>query len=228
MINWDRFKQLFNNPIAVESVSPQLVRAVLLLLALLILISRLPTFNEAFERDIMLYMVMADGLLHGRPLYAELLEFRPPAVFWTYALFAKIFGFNPFAIFMMGLTCAWITLGGCYIAGRYIAGRLGGLLAAATWTVIGGDLLLQANQPNTEVFINAALVGAFALLTGANPDRKQTGRFIAIGFLYCLASLFKQISLAVTGPVLAAYIVLAPWIASSTEDMLQNSLDNAR
>ncbi|MEZ5583819.1 MAG: hypothetical protein R3F37_14680 [Candidatus Competibacteraceae bacterium] len=64
-----------------------------MLLALLILISRLPTFNEAFERDIMLYMVMADGLLHGRPLYAELLEFRPPAVSGLMHYF-KIFGLN--------------------------------------------------------------------------------------------------------------------------------------
>lgn len=223
MINWNRFKQLINDSTAVESWSPQMVRTALLFLALLILISRLSTFNEAFERDIMQYMVMADGVLQGRPLYADLLEFRPPAVFWTYALFAKIFSVNPLAIFMMGLTCAWLTLWCCYVAGYHIAGRRGGLLAAAVWTVIGGDLLLQANQPNTEVFINVGLVGAFALLAGANPDRKQTGRFITIGLLYCLASLFKQISLAVTGPVLATYVVLAPWIASSTEGSLQKT-----
>lgn len=201
-----------------ESWSPQMARAGLLLLSLLVLISRLPTFNEAFERDLMTYMVIADGLLHGRSLYADLMEFRPPAVFWTYALFAKVFGVSPLAIFMMGLTCAWLTLWGCYVAGRHMAGPLGGLLAATIWTIISGDLLLQANQPNTEVFMNASLAGAFALLMGATPSRKQTGRFIAIGLLYCLASLFKQISLVVTATVLATYVVLAPWVADVAED----------
>jgi len=222
----NHLKKIFTNPtIELEPWSSQKIRTGLLFLALLILISRLPTFNEAFERDIMYYMVIADGLLHGRALYADLFEFRPPGVFWTYALFAKAFGVNPLAIFIMGLACAWLTLWGCYISGSYIAGPRGGLLAAATWTVISGDLLLQANQPNTEVFINAGLVGAFALLMGATPDRKQTGRFIAIGLLYFLASLFKQISLAVTAPVLAIYVILAPWIANTTKDKIQeNSL----
>lgn len=216
-------KKIFNNSIELEPWSAQKIRTGLLFLALLILISRLFNFNEAFERDLMYYMATADGLLHGRPLYAELFAFRPPAVFWTYALFAKVFGVNPLAIFMMGLTCAWLTLWGCYIAGRHIAGPWGGLLAAATWAVMSGDLLLQANQPNTEVFINASLVGAFALLMGATPNQKQIGRFIAIGLLYCLASLFKQISLVVTATMLIAYVLIAPWISEAAEGKSQKS-----
>lgn len=190
--------------------SPREQLAGLLFLAFLILVMRLPTFGEAFERDIMTYMVIADGLLHSQHLYVDLMEFRPPAVFWTYALFIKLFGETPLAIFMMGLTCSWLTLWGCYIAGRNISGSGGGLFAAAIWTVINSDLLLQANQPNTEAFINAALVWAFALLAGAKPNYKQTKRFIVIGLLYGLASLFKQISLPITVMVFASYILLAP------------------
>ena len=204
-------KWLLNIKIIETPLSPQTERTGILFLLLLVLILRIPTFHEAFERDLMTYMVIADGLLHGRSLYADLYEFRPPAVFWTYALFAKVFGVNPLAIFMMGLTCAWLTLWGCYVAGRHMAGAFGGLLAATIWTVMSGDLLLQANQPNTEAFINTSLACAFALLMTATPNRKQIGRFIAIGLLYFLASLFKQISLAVTATVLATYIVLAPW-----------------
>lgn len=197
--------------------SPQAIRVGLLFLALLILVMRLPTFNEAFERDIMTYMAMADGLLHGQRLYIDLMEFRPPGVFWTYALFAKIFGANPLAIFMMGLICAWLTLWGCYIAGRNISGPTCGLFSATIWMIINSDLLLQANQPNTEVFINTALVSAFALLTGASPEHKQTSRFIWIGLLYGLASLFKQISLPVTVIVFASYILIAPTQAKHQE-----------
>ncbi|MBZ4193128.1 MAG: glycosyltransferase family 39 protein [Candidatus Contendobacter sp.] len=216
-------RAFFNNTAMIEAtLSRKTVWFWWSLLALLILVSRLPTFNEAFERDLMTYMVIADGLLNGRSLYVDLFEFRPPGVFWTYALFAKVFGASPLAIFMMGLTCAWLTLWACYVAGRNMAGSLGGLLAAAIWTVISGDLLLQANQPNTEVFINAALAGAFALLVGATPDRKQIQRFIAIGLLYGLASLFKQISLAVTAVTLGTYVLLAPWMAEHQEAAQQD------
>jgi len=213
------FQRILNKFKIAQGPSPaEIVKTGLLFLALLILISRIPAFNEAFERDLMYYMTTADRLLNGWSLYTELPAFRPPAVFWVYALFAKIFGVNPLAIFMMGLVCAWLTLWGCYVAGRHMTGPWGGLLAAATWTIISGDFLLQANQPNTEAFINAGLAGAFALLVGATPDRQQTKRFILIGLLYCLASLFKQISLVVTAIVLAAYIILAPWIADTTQE----------
>jgi hypothetical protein len=37
-----------------------------------------------------------------------------------------------------------------------------GLWAVAFWTVAAGDLALQANQPNTEVFLTACLIWAFA------------------------------------------------------------------
>lgn len=223
MIIKNRFERILNGSISAESWPPPAIRAGLLLLALLVLVSRLPTFNEAFERDLMTYMMIADGLLHGRPLYADLMEFKPPAIFWTYALFAKLFGVNPLAIFMMGLTCAWLTLWSCYISGRYMAGPVGGFLAATIWTVISGDLLLQANQPNTEVFINACLACAFTLFMGAAPNQKQTGRFIAIGLLFFLASLFKQISLAVTAMLLAIYLGLAPWAAIAAEEKPQEN-----
>ncbi len=222
-INKNLIKLIFNKNIVVNSWLPPTARTGMLLLSLLVIISRLPTFYEAFERDLMTYMMIADGLLHGRLLYVELMEFKPPAIFWTYALFAKIFGVNPLAIFMMGLTCAWLTLWACYTAGRQMAGPSSGLLAAAIWAVISGDLLLQANQPNTEVFINACLALSFALLTSITPSQKQTKRLIAIGLLCFLASLFKQVSLVVTGLLLVAYVVLAPWIvATPSEESTKN------
>lgn len=211
-------ERIFNPPIVVDPWPPHRVRAGLLFLALAILISRLPTFHEAFERDLMIYMTIADGLLQGRPLYADLWDIKPPGVYWTYALFAKVFGASPLAIFIMGLSCAWLTLWFCYLAGRSIAGSLGGLLAATLWTVISGDLALQANQPNTEAFINVGLSGAFALLLSATPNRRDWGRFIAIGLLSLLASLFKQVSLVTTAMILATYVILAPWIAAPTTD----------
>ena len=213
------FQRLLNKSmITLESWPTQIVRTGLLFLALLILISRIPTFNEAFERDLMIYMTIADGLLQGRQLYADLWDIKPPGVYWAYALFAKLFGASPLAIFLMGLSCAWLTLWFCYLAGRSLAGSLGGLLAAAIWAIISGDLALQANQPNTEAFINAGLSGTFALLLDATPSRRCWGRFAAIGLLSLLASLFKQVSLVTTVMILATYVILAPWIAKATTD----------
>ena len=48
--------------------------------------------------------------------------------------------------------------------GRYFAGsaagdgRIGGVIAAGLWALASGDLALQANQPNTRVFLSIELV----------------------------------------------------------------------
>jgi len=220
VIRWDNRKPNSTHMAVAPPIeySQHWVRVGLLLMALLILISRLPTFSEAFERDLMIYMTIADGLLHGRALYADLFDIKPPGVYWTYALFEDFFGPSPLAIFLMGVSCSWLTLWGCYAAVRSTAGPLGGLMAAMVWTVISGDLALQANQPNTEAFVNACLSCSFALFMGATPSHRSLRRFVMLGLIFFLASLFKQVSLAVTVIVLTVYVLLAPWIARPDED----------
>ena len=70
-----------------------------------------------------------------------------------------------------------------------------GLWAAAFWALISGDMYLQANQPNTEVFQNLCLVWAFALLLRMPGGRVALGRAATIAALFALASLYKHVAL---------------------------------
>ena len=125
---------------------------------------RIRTFDEAQDRDLMAYMIVADGVLHGKTLYQQVWDHKPPAIHLTYAASAAVFGPSELALWVMGVTAALVTLIACYRAGVIRAGPVGGVAAAAIWALASGDLLLQANQPNAEVFMNAAIAWAFVLL----------------------------------------------------------------
>lgn len=97
------------------------------------------------------------------------------------------------------------TLFGILRAGRTRRlGVLTGLWAAAFWAVTSGDLTLQGNQPNTEVFLNACLIWALALLVGMRASRGDRARVITAGVLLALATLFKPVV-----AVCAAFLVVA-------------------
>jgi hypothetical protein len=137
---------------------------VLALILTLIFVPRLYTFFEAFERDLMVYMTTASRVLEGQSLYAQIWDHKPPAIHWTYTAAAWLLGPTPAAIHFLGIVAALITLAGCFRAGEMIGGSTGGFAAALIWALASGDLILQANQPNVEVFINACMIWAFVLL----------------------------------------------------------------
>lgn len=163
---------------------------------------RARTFHEAQDRDLMAYMMVADGMLHGKTLYQQVWDHKPPAIHITYATAAALFGPSPLALWVMGVTAAVVTLIACYRAGASRAGPIGGAGAAAIWALASGDLLLQANQPNAEVFMNAALAWAFVLL--AAPGPRPPGRWVLIGLLYLWASLYKPVIVAIAVLVMVA------------------------
>ncbi|MCG8565904.1 MAG: glycosyltransferase family 39 protein, partial [Desulfobacterales bacterium] len=173
----------------------------------LIVFPRILTYGEAFERDLMAYGVIADGLNQGRALYSDMWDHKPPAIHWTYALFMGIFGYNSMALFAMGLFAAILSFVGIYYLGWMIRGPAAGLIAALLWALFGGDLYLQANQPNVEVFINVALIIAFALTVHA---QKNQGSVVSIlvGLFFFLASLYKTVAAAVAIAIVGVQICL--------------------
>ncbi len=180
--------------------------ALLAVMALAIVGLRVRTFDEAQDRDLMAYMTVADGLINGRTLYQGAWDHKPPAIHITYASAAYLFGPSELALWVMGVVAALITLAGCYRAGVARAGPLGGLIAAGLWALASGDLLLQANQPNAEVFMNASLAWAFVLLL---PGRGEPTlrRLVAIGALFLWASLYKPVAVAIAGLLMTVHAV---------------------
>ena len=180
---------------------------VLIALSAVICIMRYHTYDEPFERDIASHSVIGQELLNGRQLYSDLWDSKPPAIFVTYALFNFIFGMGPLAIYFLGITAAIITLLGVYKAGCKMANPSGGIWAAIFWTIICSDLWLWANQPNIEVCINAALVWAFVLILRASIEKVQLLRWISIGALFAVATIYKPV--AITFAVLLSVVYFA-------------------
>jgi 4-amino-4-deoxy-L-arabinose transferase-like glycosyltransferase len=169
------------------------VGILLALLVLVVALERLHTYHEPFERDITTYAVAAHELLAGRNLYSDVWDHKPPGIHITYAIAEVLAGYGEGAIYFLNLIAAITTLLGLYQAGKIVGGAMAGLWAAAFWAVVSGDLYLEANQPNTEVFLNASLVWAFALWLDVDFKRWSLWRNLGIGVLFALGSLYKPV-----------------------------------
>ncbi len=164
----------------------------MLILGVLIALERWHTYDEPLERDTAGYAVIAHELLHGRLLYSDLWERKPPLVYATFAAAELIVGYGRQEIFLLNVLAGWATLLGIFVAGRRVGrGRNAGLIGAALWAILCGDMYGQANQPNTEVFINACLTWAFALLVHWPVDRRYRAALM-LGLLFAAATLFKH------------------------------------
>ena len=185
------------------------VALILLILAICIVLMRAHTYTEPIERDIGSHAVIAHELLEGRKLYSDLWDSKPPAIFITYALADALVGQGPVSVYIVGIAAALITLLGVYYAASAYGGQIAGLWAAAFWTFICSDLWLWANQPNIEVGINASIVWAFALVLHSNTKRISPIRWILIGLLFTLATLYKQIAIVFPAIICSIYFLLS-------------------
>jgi len=165
-----------------------------------IVVVRLHTFDEPVERDIAAYMVVGNELLHGKRLYSEIWDHKPPAIHYAYASAIAAVGFGPQAVYLLGLLTSGITLLGVYVAGREIGGdRLSGILAAVFFSIICSDLALEANQPNVEAFMNACTVWFLALLfLGARIGARWRWGLV-LGLVAAASTLFKQVTVPLIG-----------------------------
>jgi hypothetical protein len=192
----------------------------LVAMAAILCLARLRTFDEPFERDITTYAVVGHELLDGRSLYTDLWDHKPPAVHVTYALAELVAGYGPGSVYLLNVAASIVTLLGVYAAGLWGSGSsVGGVLAAAFWTVLSGDLRMQGNQPNSEVFLNACLTWAFALLlrpvaVGSSRQDRIRRSVLAAACLLALASLYKHVAVAPAALVAAAHAA-APEAGSS-------------
>ncbi len=152
--------------------------------------ARFHTYREPMERDIHIYAVTAHEMLKGRLLFTDLWVNTPPAIFITYALGEKIAGYGPFEFYLLWLLAASVTLVAVYSAGR-VMGEVGGLWAAVFWAASCTDLMLEANEPNTEVFVIALQASAFALAVWGHKPMSLV-RCGCIGLLGGLSACYKH------------------------------------
>jgi hypothetical protein len=175
-------------------------------LSLLICLARLVTFYEPTDRDLAAYAVIANEVLHGERLYdGVLMDQKPPAIHFTYGLAEVIAGYGRFQIYLLGVGAAITTLFGAYFAGKTIS-KSAGLWVALFWTVICSHLALEANQPNSEVFINAWMIFGLAFLLQKRGSSWRLGYVVAAGVCFAAASLYKHSVVIIHFFVSIAYI----------------------
>lgn len=190
--------------------SPQTwATAAVVALALVIALARLHTYDEPLERDITSAAVIGHELLAGRSLYADMWDHKPPAIHVSHAAAILLVGYGPGAVYLLNVTAAIITLLGVYVAASAVGGIPAGLWGAVFWTLVSGDLWLQANQPNAEAFINVCVVWAFALFIRAG-GRLDLRHVLTIGGLFAIASLYKPIAAAPAAFLALAHIAVPP------------------
>jgi len=150
-------------------------------------------------------------MLGGRAIYADLWDHKPPAIHLTYAAGELIAGYGPKSIFLINVAGALAVLLACYFAGFAAGGgRIGGLVAAVVWTLASGDVALEGNQPNTELFLNVCLGLAFLMFLRA--DRRSLGasRSVVAGLLLAIASLYKPVAIGQAGALALVYVAWPP------------------
>src|SRR5437868_719447 len=190
-------------------------------LCALIFFARLHTYSEPLERDLTTYAVIGHEMLCGKTLYTDLWDHKPPAIYLTYAAAELIAGYGRDSIFLLNISAGFATLLACYFAGSAAGGgRLGGLIAAALWALVSGDLAIEGNQPNTEVFLNALLTSGFAILMRAENRKLGLRAALLTGLFFAVASLYKHIAVVEAALLALAYFT---WpAAGSRKEALAN------
>ncbi len=171
------------------------------ILSLSIIVMRLHTYNEPLEWDITTYAVIAHEMLDGRKLYSDLWDHKPPAIHVTFAAAEIWGGYGPFSIYLLTVCASIATLFGIFFLCS-LKGRAAPYWAGIFWVLFSGDLVLEANQPNTEIFINVFLTWGLYFWLRADEEAANSaiGPLLA-GLCIGIATLYKQ-------PVIIAFVVL--------------------
>lgn len=157
-------------------------------------LTRLHTANEPLERDICTQILMGRVLADGGRLYVDTLEFKPPGMFVIWQMVHQLVGTGRAVVLWVNILATTVSLIGVFVAASAKPwGLSGGLWAMGFWTLISGDMMLQANQPNNEVFVNLFMVWGIALWVRADASTTSGWRYVAAGLFLGCATLIKPV-----------------------------------
>lgn len=183
----------------------------LLLAAAAIVAGRVRTMHEPLERDIATYAVIGHELRQGRALYSDLWDHKPPLVHLVFAGADLAAGYGERSVLLVNVVAALLTLTGVYAAARWGAQAAGlgpscAAWAALAWGIASLNQTLEANQPNTEAFINPCLAWMLALFLRHSGRRMPWSAALAVGALAAAATLFKHIAIVAFAALAAAHV----------------------
>ncbi len=193
-------------------------------LAAVLTVDRLLVPQMPLSPDATAYAIIGHGLLDGQSLYTDVWDHKPPVIYIVYAAAEILLGYSPQTIVLLNVFINLAVMFGLFYAGK--AGRgsiVSGLWAAALWVIVSGTFEIEARDPNTEVFINACIVWAFAILAKNREDGFAAKHLILIGLLFTLGSFFKPVFVAYAVFLMCAHIAFPHGGAVNRKKALSNT-----
>ena len=190
--------------------------ALLLGLAGVALLARIPSIVQPLGIDQSLWASAVRGMERGQRLYVDVWEQRPPGIYLSYWAAFKIFGWTPAAIAWLDVICSTITTAALYVLGRSLAGRLTGAASAAiyatmtmpAWMYRYGGFIPRSIS---ETFIVTCV--ALAAYCGAAYSRsRSTVAMLGFGLFAGAATVYKP-NAAIYFPAILAWTF---WLAKTS------------
>jgi len=140
-------------------------------------------------QDEAVYVVVARQLLRGGRLYIDVVDRKPPLLFWVYEEILRLFGTHDW-VALHGVGVLWVlaTMGALYAVGSRLGGSAAGMVAALLYPIFQTFWRVTNLALNGEVLMNLPVVLGFAIafLPGRSrwrPELLLAGAMPAIGFL---------------------------------------------
>ncbi len=157
--------------------------------------SGLHSLEEPLERDLTTYGYIGHALLSGENLYTDLWDHKPPGIHIAFALSELIWGYGQRSIAFLWVVLSILTTIFIYLILDKISDWKAALIAVIFWVLSSNSAYLQANQPNTEIFLNLfTLIAIWALVQHAHPTKKDLH---ITGWAMAIATMFKPVAIFV-------------------------------
>lgn len=163
-----------------------------LLILLTILVSRSTTLFTAMINDEEAFVAFARVLLHGGTPYVDVVDNKPPGLFYWYEIILKLFGdSNVMAVHVVAMVWVALTCLVIYAIGKKIYSREGGYFAALCYAIFTTTYTPPYLDANVSLISALPLVLSFFLLLKWVEDDKMMWLFLS-GLFGALAFSVKQ------------------------------------
>lgn len=145
----------------------------------------------SFGRDQTIYSLVGEGVLHGKMPYRDLWDFKPPGIFFVFALAQGMFGRGMVAIRVLEVIGMLASVFGFMrLADTFFERPRAGLIGGAVAALLQAELeFWHTAQP--EVFGGYLTLAALVLATAPPHQRRRGWVWFGTGVLFGLAFLFK-------------------------------------
>lgn len=165
----------------------------LLFISLIFFLLRLPSFFEPYwYGDEGIYETLGLGMNHGRLLYKEIFDNKPPLLYFIYSLFGSDQSAVRFFSFVVGLLSVFVFF---FLAKKFFKNTKSLFVSTGVFAVLFGLPLIEGNIANAENFmILPALFSAFLIFKALEDRINHKKLLFAAGFLLGVSFLIKIVA----------------------------------